>query len=391
MSKRVAEYQKKAPGQQLSQAACKTHIAHARIADAIYEDSANGRARGVADSGLSYVGDWTTIFDDKNNLKDLAIFAANKSDFSAGVFEDPASNTVYIAFRGSDSEKDFKGTNLPAILGKETTQYHLAAAIGREANDKFAKQGKKVVFVGHSLGGGLAQQATLASGQPSVVFNSAGMSKREDGVLRQRNLQGAITNISIPGEAIQTATDVLGPPGLWAAKQFDLTTEEDVRLTQVGNRYWIPDVGNCKAPVDQGREKLIGSKALGVAVPLFRKLPPPANIAVGAGTALWAGADALWETGKAAVEQSIDRHKMQAVHKALEACADGSVPSPEKATGEPSTSQANASPTRGEGSATQASAQGTAASNEGGGASSGGDGMKKPPKIKYKCVLSACD
>ena len=59
-------------------------------------------------------------------------------------------------------------------LGLTTDQYQQAIVLAKRAVEAFGKG--NVVFMGHSLGGGLASAAMLAMGEPGVTFNAAGLS-----------------------------------------------------------------------------------------------------------------------------------------------------------------------------------------------------------------------
>ena len=79
----------------------------------------------------------------------------------------------WLAFRGTNftSWLDWKNNVLQA-LGFPSEQYKMAISLGREI---YAKTGGNVIFTGHSLGGGLAAAASMATGARSVTFNAAGV------------------------------------------------------------------------------------------------------------------------------------------------------------------------------------------------------------------------
>ncbi|MGK6325152.1 hypothetical protein ACMGDM_18965 [Sphingomonas sp. DT-51] len=79
---------------------------------------------------------------------------------------------VVIAFRGSQQSGDWVA-NARQAVGLNTDHYSRALQLGRAV----AQSGvENVTFAGHSLGGGLASAAGLASGAPASTFNAAGLS-----------------------------------------------------------------------------------------------------------------------------------------------------------------------------------------------------------------------
>jgi hypothetical protein len=79
----------------------------------------------------------------------------------------------WLAFRGTNIKTwlDWKNNVLQA-LGLPSKQYSMAIALGREI---FAKTGGNVTFTGHSLGGGLASAAAMATGGKAITFNASGV------------------------------------------------------------------------------------------------------------------------------------------------------------------------------------------------------------------------
>jgi hypothetical protein len=75
-----------------------------------------------------------------------------------------------VVFRGSQSGDDWK-SNAQQGLGFDSTHYANALEIGK----KLARTDADVTLVGHSLGGGLAAEAAIASGRSADTFNAAGL------------------------------------------------------------------------------------------------------------------------------------------------------------------------------------------------------------------------
>lgn len=97
------------------------------------------------------------------------------SSFRARVYaagEGEATQYV-VAFRGSQEGEDWKN-NAQQVLGLNSESYAKALEIGRH----IARSDEAVTFTGHSLGGGLASAAAIASGREADTFNAAGLSDR---------------------------------------------------------------------------------------------------------------------------------------------------------------------------------------------------------------------
>ena len=107
-----------------------------------------------------------------------------------------------IAFRGTENGSDWKA-NVRQGTGQESIHYRNALAIGRQ----IARSGADVEMTGHSLGGGLASAAALASGRHADTFNAAGL---HDTTITGANRiarsagqgTGAVDNYRVPGEIL---------------------------------------------------------------------------------------------------------------------------------------------------------------------------------------------
>lgn len=80
------------------------------------------------------------------------------------------------ATAGTDaiSPRDWQN-NFYQICG-DSFQYQLALQNARQLSDRISKSGGTLIFVGHSLGGGIAINNALATHQRAIVFNPAGLS-----------------------------------------------------------------------------------------------------------------------------------------------------------------------------------------------------------------------
>ncbi|MGP2514839.1 phospholipase [Yersinia sp. 2545 StPb PI] len=101
---------------------------------------------------------------------DPASLFNSASGFQAGIYHD---NQQYVlSFAGTNDVNDWL-SNIRQATGYDDVQYNQAVAVGKTAKMAF---GDALVITGHSLGGGLAATAALASGTFAVTFNAAGVS-----------------------------------------------------------------------------------------------------------------------------------------------------------------------------------------------------------------------
>lgn len=136
--------------------------AHALIAEDVYADSPNPPEgfRVASEADLRAL----------NLTRSLLVGA----DFRARVYAtgEGASTEYVVAFRGSQSLGDWIA-NVQQGAGIDSAHYRAALAIGeRIGRSDLAGQ---TSFTGHSLGGGLASAAAIASGRPADTFNAAGL------------------------------------------------------------------------------------------------------------------------------------------------------------------------------------------------------------------------
>lgn len=144
--------------------------------------------------------------------------SSDASGFQAAIYTDGDGRYV-LAFAGTDATSipDWLNNGQQA-LGFESSQYRDAIALAKEAS---AEWGDDLVITGHSLGGGLASAASLASGNPAVTFNASGLSDQTmrdlgftpngareiaaDGQIRRYNVENDILTGAQQGSALPDA------------------------------------------------------------------------------------------------------------------------------------------------------------------------------------------
>jgi Protein of unknown function (DUF2974) len=173
----------------------------AEIANAVYLDDhsrVNQRWRRLGDEELPKNIDSKSLVDDKTL-------------FRAGVYTNDKDQFV-VAYRGSYTKKfgalPYVPVNVGQAMGASTKQYEQASRLAKQAQEAY---GDKVVFTGHSLGGGLAAAASMRTGNAAVTFNPAGLSeatyyansmlpdigkkRAEDGMIRKYQLEGEFLQV----------------------------------------------------------------------------------------------------------------------------------------------------------------------------------------------------
>lgn len=136
---------------------------------------------------------------------DPASLSDSASGFQAGIYSD---NQQYVlSFAGTNDMRDWL-SNIRQATGYEDMQYNQSVALAKTAKMAF---GDAMVITGHSLGGGLATTAALASGTFAVTFNAAGVS---DHTLNRLGLDPAQARQSAESGGVRRYSE-----------QYDLLTE----------------------------------------------------------------------------------------------------------------------------------------------------------------------
>lgn len=98
--------------------------------------------------------------------------------FHADMFYNEKTGEYVVSFRGTEATWEDIKTDIEQGAGVVPTQYRMAIEIGDVIRQIVSDNPDiKICITGHSLGGGLATIAGVVSGQPTVVFNPAGVHK----------------------------------------------------------------------------------------------------------------------------------------------------------------------------------------------------------------------
>lgn len=158
-------------------------LALAMMANDVYAADNPQTEQALAEAGwqrLQPSADGASLVDAQGNEIPLdPALLSTAEGFDAAIYQN-AEGQYVVAFRGTDDWGLARGgdadDNGLQGLGFETGQYRDAVILAETAQRVFGDG--NVAFTGHSLGGGLASAASLATGVPGVTFNAAGLSDR---------------------------------------------------------------------------------------------------------------------------------------------------------------------------------------------------------------------
>jgi hypothetical protein len=105
-----------------------------------------------------------------------ADFTNNQTSFNASLFKDTKTGTYVLAFRGSDSNKDWTDANIPQGIGWDSPQYDQAIRLSTTLKGLLGN--KLTDITGHSLGGGLAATAGMMTHTQTTTFDAAGVNPK---------------------------------------------------------------------------------------------------------------------------------------------------------------------------------------------------------------------
>lgn len=139
----------------------------------------------------------------------------NESGFKASLYYNEKENLYILAFAGTENLKDWI-TDIRQGIGlddKKRGQYRKAIELADKVQE-YAGQ-KNLIITGHSLGGGLASIASVATGCNAYTFNAAGLHPKtlKDQELSPNSMGQiqAYYSTDDPLNMIQNNRSILGP------------------------------------------------------------------------------------------------------------------------------------------------------------------------------------
>ncbi len=127
----------------------------------------------------------------------------NTGSNAASIYESKTGEIV-VAFQGTSEDgfwsktREWAFTNLGPFYGFESGQTDWAKGIARKAANDYP--GRKLTFVGHSMGGRLARIARTETGADAVTFDSAPASGNENVAMLEANPAGTWRAYRAPGD-----------------------------------------------------------------------------------------------------------------------------------------------------------------------------------------------
>jgi hypothetical protein len=165
---------------------------------------------------------FTRLSDDPSSLPPRlrGRFHDPASGFDAALYRAP-DGTLVLAYRGTEpKELNDWTTDLKQAAGLQSDQYDEAAYLAHRVQASYPDE--KIEITGHSLGGGLAQVASAATGYRATTFNAAGI---DDATFARYNVLPSDVksqNYTVQGEALTTGQSWLPIP---AASGEQITLE----------------------------------------------------------------------------------------------------------------------------------------------------------------------
>lgn len=222
----------------------------------------------VYDPSIATVGGWTRLSDAQLTAAgiDPATLENPETGFRAGIYTDGDGKYV-LAFAGSNELQDWTGANFEQGVGWQNEQYDQAVQLAQLADAAF---GENLVITGHSLGGGLAGTASLATGNAAVTFNASGV---HDATIERLGLDpdsaradaagGQIRRYNISGDPLTGAQeDVFGSKWVMPdAPGHEINLADPYQAVQAPEWTWNP-VEMARRTYEYGQAKLERTGAL---------------------------------------------------------------------------------------------------------------------------------
>lgn len=184
--------------------------AKALMSDDVYHDAAT-----VPIPGYTRLTD-SQINDLMGSPEAAKAFNSTSPNFHAAMYvSDQAPPRYTLAFRGTDPSKQGDlATDAENALGLQTGAYNNAIGLAQQVNNAVSRvPGATLEVTGHSLGGGLAQAASAATGVKGCIFNAAGFDPDVVPEVTGADTSQNMVNYHVAGEPLTTfQNSVIGVP-----------------------------------------------------------------------------------------------------------------------------------------------------------------------------------
>nr|WP_029011944.1 DUF2974 domain-containing protein [Niveispirillum irakense] len=162
------------------------------------------------------------------------------SSFRAKIYFDEITGNYIVGFRGSKTTEDWDN-NVIQGLGHESDHYNMSNNLAKRI---YVSTDGKVIFIGHSKGGGHASAASLITKAPAFTFNSAGVHARTVGGYPEisPDIQ-AYYNSSDPLSTVQDNREAVLQGAVAAARTVPpagIILEEKIRQDEGANQPMLP-------------------------------------------------------------------------------------------------------------------------------------------------------
>ena len=145
-----------------------------------------------------------------NTIPGLEDAVFRSGSFHAELYRSTSTQGYALVFEGTGDWKDWYSSIGQGALGPIfSTQYHDATRLAVLVRKALGPH-TLLTMVGHSLGGGLADAAALATNCPAVTFNAAGLNFATELHYGAGSYTSSLANYRINGEALSTANDYIG-------------------------------------------------------------------------------------------------------------------------------------------------------------------------------------
>ena len=139
---------------------------------------------------------------------DSAVFRSGS--FHAELYKSTGTQGYALVFEGTTSIGDWYSNFGQGALGPLlSTQFDAASKLAMAVRKALGPH-TLLTMVGHSLGGGLADAAALATNCPAVTFNAAGLNVFTELKYGAGSYTSSLANYRVNGEAVSMANDYVG-------------------------------------------------------------------------------------------------------------------------------------------------------------------------------------